>query len=155
MFKTYRKTATVEAVQMTAENALTLADRFEMVQVAPTGPSPAEEGALHSKHEIIVTTREGDIAAPVGEEPYLCRGDDGDLWLHDADLFEQRYVRDVPPADDQRVLLRGFVTFDTIAEGPDAVESRMMELLGRWLEELREFGYEHGLIEQPGAGRST
>lgn len=80
-FREYRRTAPVEALQVTEDNAPALRQTIEAVNLFETSEGP----------QIVVQTREGRIHAPVADHPYLCRGPDGDYWLHEAEKFEERY----------------------------------------------------------------
>lgn len=80
-WREYRKTATVEAVQVTALNCRELAGSCGGDVTLVLGDDAF----------VYVQTREGEIRAKVAQEPYLCRGVEGEYWLVDPDIFEQTY----------------------------------------------------------------
>lgn len=86
-WREFRKTATVEAVQVTFENAGELAATFNDVVRRRRPVEDSEPGYW----ALEVSSREGLMSAPVAERPYLCRGVEGEMWLVDKGIFEQTY----------------------------------------------------------------
>lgn len=83
-FREYRKTATVEAIQVTEDDWKALAEAHPAVGVY----APPVGGV---ELTVEVQTEEGPIRAPLKEEPYLCRGVQDEMWLVKADIFEASY----------------------------------------------------------------
>lgn len=82
-WREYRKTATVDAVQLTEEIIKDIAAHPDLGYFR-TGPTNDYELGLS------VDTEEGRMRAFPGD--YLCRGIDDEMWPVSEDIFERTYV---------------------------------------------------------------
>lgn len=83
MIKTYRKTATVDAIQFTGDND------YELREFITCSRSFTE--SLHTGVKtIIIKTLEGNMVANVGD--YICRGSAGEFWPIKKEIFESTYI---------------------------------------------------------------
>lgn len=95
----YRKTAPVRAVQVTWGNVEELCDNWRQIETRQ-GPYHYTDQGFGDSREVdqrtfvVVDTLEGEVKAPLGEEPYFCVGPNGDTWLVAADIFEDTYEED-------------------------------------------------------------
>lgn len=85
----WRKVSPVRAVMVTEANAEELAEEWRQVEIRHERLTGLPDGP--TLPWIVVDTLEGEVKAPVEENPYFCVGENGDTWLVQRRIFRDTY----------------------------------------------------------------